>query len=690
MRRLVICLLLMMLPCAALANGWGAPGTTVELFDGNREYSDYSCIANDYTKDGQTVRLVMNSRYHNQLLCAELADGHWRVKNASTTAVYQPGHEKAEKVSLDRYADGFTLFYPDEEYEFSLSGGEYVLSNAQVGDLSFSWSMKGVEVYDDQSTVLWQVGEYWNEDAWVTLDAFNIELLPRSTDEVRRMNAVRALIAGGGELLGEPIMESADETLPVYSAPSEKSWRASDGKASVNLRDTNGLFSYGEIDGWEMIEYQVSLRTSRIGYIHRDSEPLVVRPPRVPVVTVAETYLTDDPNVSQFRQMTIPADAPLTALSCYGPFYVYVETELDGQAIRGFVPMRDLKPAELPAASVDQDALVGAWLETLEDRVDMAGRYLALGEIGLFTGYRVMSPGKLTAMDMDERAAGRWYVRSCPEGLFENQYSDVLILLCDNGKAYCMGLALEDGVLKLDQSETAAHLDSVKPGRAEKRQDVMEEIAGCYQFEAGGTHLPEGELILNADGTASGSNGFTSTWYLTNYSPAEGYIWNNPPYTAYFELGNGATLRLGCLPSAIEGSAYVGAQRLIFSDGEGSGGYLRSDLDVAMMEKIAGNYALVSTGTLLTEGRLRLHPQGYFYSEQGNRDAMSGLWRLTRSDDAYAITFLVNDRSLAHAGETLTYDCAFTPASGDEPATIVLTDGEVSDTYTWDEEAGNG
>lgn len=697
MKRLMIFMLLLMLPCAALANSWGAPGGTVELFEGNPDYADYTCKAafsiNDQSDDDEQAALIMGNRYHHQLICARKVDGHWQMEKVSTTAVYQPGHEKAEEAILSRDAGGFTLFYPDEEYEFTLEGGQWVMSHGLAGGLSFSYANKGVEVDDGQSRVYWQVGEYWDDDAWLTLDRFNISLLPRSTDEVRRMNALRALVNGGGELLGMPVADSLDESLPVYSAPSEDSWRAAEGKATVSLRNTDGLITYGEIDGWELIEYKVSLRTSRIGCILRDSEPLVAQPCRVPAVTVSETYLTDDPNVSQYPQMRIPADSPLTALYCFGPFYVYVETELDGQAIRGFVPMRDLAPAELPAAQTDPDALVGAWLQTVEERND---HYLALSGNGFFTGYNVMSKGKLTADEMDCRAMGRWYVRRCPENLFENQYDDMLILICDDGRAYTMGLALQDGALMLNQSEAPAALRPVQPEKSAVRQAAMERIAGSYRFEAGGTHLTEGDLVLTADGLVSGSDGLAGTWSLTGYDPAEGYIWNNPPYTAYFELEGGVSLRLGCMPVSVEGSPYAGVQNLIFSDSEGSGGYTRSDVDVDMMQEMSGNYAFVSGGPLLTGGPLRLHPEGYFFSEQPDGTTMSGFWMLRQRNDAffdgeadYLITFLVDAWSPIRPGDAMTYGLNYTP-HGAELAQITITDGKDSATYAWEEIAGNG
>lgn len=702
MKRFLICLLLLMLPCAALADEAAGP---LALLTDHPDYARYACVADDLTGPPydriERNRLIMGSGDHLQLVCVELTDGVWRIGQTSTTALYQPGEEKADEAVLHGTAEGFTLFYPDEEYEFIQKDREWALTFARVGELTYDTFDGGVAVRDGTSAVIWQVGEYWDRNAWVTLADFNISLFPRSLDEVRRLNALRAIISGGSSLWAEPVAETEEELLPVYSAPSEDSWRASEGEAAVSLRDTDDLRTYGLFDGWELIEYRVSMGRSRVGYIRHEGEQLRMPFARVPVVADAETWLTDDPGMSQTPMMTIPAGTELTALECYNPFYAYVETERNGQVIRGFVPLRDLLPADQPAAKTNADDLPGAWY----GYASWVGQYLALGEIGRFTSYDAKAlpddPGTLTSRTLYLHAEGRWYLQGCPEGRFEGAYDDALVLVYDDGRVYELGLRLEDGVLKLDPSEGCSEMNRVQPQKGEVQRDAMARVAGTYTFEAGGTHLTEGELILGADGTVRGSDEFggqlAGTWYLTYYNPAEGYIWNDPPYTAYFELDTGAALRLGCMPKSLEESSYVGVQSVIFSDGEGSGSYVRSHVDAAAMATVAGNYAFSSGGMLLTGGPLRLHPEGYFYSEVPDGGTMNGFWMLSRDGEAsygdeypYTITFLVSDDGPIYPGETLAYGCGFTPGADGAPATLVMTDGTDSAVYVWKEEAGNG
>lgn len=62
----------------------------------------------------------------------------------------------------------------------------------------------------------------------------------------------------------------------------------------------------------------------------------------VPIQTVCGTYLTDDPHVSEAHQEELPAGTKLTALGYCGWAYVYVEAEVDGETLYGFVPQRDV------------------------------------------------------------------------------------------------------------------------------------------------------------------------------------------------------------------------------------------------------------------------------------------------------------------------------------------------------------
>ena len=82
----------------------------------------------------------------------------------------------------------------------------------------------------------------------------------------------------------------------------------------------------------------------------------------MPVTVTQDTFLTDDPNVSQYRQMTLNAGSSVRLLGLYDLWYAYVETTLDGRTVRGFVPRAYLRyplPTEEAPEAVAQ--LVGEW-----------------------------------------------------------------------------------------------------------------------------------------------------------------------------------------------------------------------------------------------------------------------------------------------------------------------------------------
>lgn len=147
----------------------------------------------------------------------------------------------------------------------------------------------------------------------------------------------------------------------VWSAPDAKSFRAANGKASVSLKD--GVWYMGGCDGWDMIEYEVSLRTHRIGWIKTGQLPDAWPDPwsELPCEVVSGSYMTDDPFVSQFHTFDTDSLSGFRALGLLTPFYAYVEAEKeDGQIVRGFIPARDvtipdetMSPAGAPMMKTD-------------------------------------------------------------------------------------------------------------------------------------------------------------------------------------------------------------------------------------------------------------------------------------------------------------------------------------------------
>lgn len=131
---------------------------------------------------------------------------------------------------------------------------------------------------------------------------------------------------------------------PVYSGPSEDSYRCADGKASV---DTSGdrvdVAGYDQ-SGWLLVRYQTNKGATRVGYI----------PPRfvkgfktnmelhfqqIPMVAANDIEVTDNPldGWSPFGLLFAGEEYTILAQYTYHGDWYYIECEIDGQRARGFI-----------------------------------------------------------------------------------------------------------------------------------------------------------------------------------------------------------------------------------------------------------------------------------------------------------------------------------------------------------------
>ena len=435
---LILPLMMMVMPVAS-ANGWGLPEALVPLVSNTNDYDDYYHLADDYARKENSARIIMQSRYHNQLIAAEKGADGWKSVIVSTTAVYQPSEQSTSgKPKLARINNGFELAYPKvkELYRFeyiSNDWGEmaYTLMYAKMGSVE-------IERKESYRYLVTQGTDsaMWSEE--VTLENFNIHNMPkRGPDDVRRINEANEGLQYLAYLYPQVVsgQTSGKKSYAVYSAPDTSSYRAAKGKASVSTGDDYNL--YLTVGDWSLIEYRVSLRTSRFGWAqlgnHGDetTEDLV----RVPMLTAFDTYLTDDPNVSEYHQAELPAGTKLTALSHpNGWAYFYVEATVDGKITRGFVPQRDVvfDDVELP----DEEAkLVGSW--QMEAGGEFWDYYLRLDADGKFYG---------SDNDGAQPYHGTWSVVQTPAGSNLYWVGDVptIVFRCVNGTVYRYGVEVSD------------------------------------------------------------------------------------------------------------------------------------------------------------------------------------------------------------------------------------------------------
>ena len=136
----------------------------------------------------------------------------------------------------------------------------------------------------------------------------------------------------------------AGQKLEVYSAPSAASYRAANGKASVS---TNGaVYAMGWDNGWLLVMYETNNGQARIGYVDgaKAKGDIPVLPQlslaRVPCQVLTTAGLTDDPAKTGKALIQLPAGTQVTYLTTMynAGAWDYIETTINGQTARGFVP----------------------------------------------------------------------------------------------------------------------------------------------------------------------------------------------------------------------------------------------------------------------------------------------------------------------------------------------------------------
>jgi hypothetical protein len=459
-------ILLAMLPWYAMANQWGISGELyTAVSDAGDTWDAYSVM-----EQASGTLAIMKSKYHHVLMCL-MDDG----LHTYTKAVYQPGETDAE-VALEAAGDGFTLSYgTDETYSFCPAEEGYMLEQARVGDLILTGcrdeetgDIYRYEAVQGSESATWYASQHLGE--------FNIALFPRSVAEIRRLNLLGGALASGDSLF--PRLDGDTPALrrfsgvgagteAVYSAPYEESaWRAADGKAAVGLAGELWYLRsyYDTLTGkaYACIRYAVSQRTHRIGYIRGTTldpdadtawaETDSVWAPydqllSVPLRAVSDTYLTDDPDVSQYPQFAVPAGTLFDCMALYGESYAYVGAEVrDGQFVDGgaivwgFVPLRALEPlfAQEAPQSI-RDSLVGTWSIS-------AGGSMIPDPITFYANGTYQTP----------YGQGTWIVRVYNPGCnlyWNNPPYELWLTDTDTGMVTVRGLSFQQGGFSLSNSE---------------------------------------------------------------------------------------------------------------------------------------------------------------------------------------------------------------------------------------------
>ena len=135
----------------------------------------------------------------------------------------------------------------------------------------------------------------------------------------------------------------ADQSLPVYSAPSTSAWRGANNKASVS---TNGaIYAAGWESGWLLLMYETNNGSVRVGYVSaksiRGGVPMddYLTFSYAPATVTARCTLTDDPARTGTAIATLQPGDRVTWLTRFynNSAWDYVEVTVSGKTARGFI-----------------------------------------------------------------------------------------------------------------------------------------------------------------------------------------------------------------------------------------------------------------------------------------------------------------------------------------------------------------
>lgn len=336
----------------ALANSWDVEGGLAPLFDGapvldrmTRRASDAATAA--YEAEGVSV-LVMGRRDVNLLCIAREGEDGWALEETHLLAVRQ-GEEAAE-ITLAQDAGGyqFTMTYADPwplSYTFAEADGGWALAKMTSAVTSDAEPLVATR---EDAGFRFRQGDAEILLPWqgpLTLDAFVVQRFPDTMGWLEGVNLT--MLSGALRLPGaQTVLAEAERTLPVYQGPGKAYYRAARGGAMMSTREP--FVVYGEENGWLLIGYTVQKGVMRFGYVETSklggvqAPKLALAPVQMPLTM--STEMKFDPVYFYEIGPVFDAGTPVTYLAMFDVTCAFVEAQLDGEPVRGFVSAANLLP----------------------------------------------------------------------------------------------------------------------------------------------------------------------------------------------------------------------------------------------------------------------------------------------------------------------------------------------------------
>lgn len=359
--RLFLCLVVMFLiPDAAFSAGLqsGLPEELRMLVDSDGRFHNYTLLtADEDTLQGRPADLslfVLTKGECCVLFVAIEEEDAWILQQYSRLSLYPKTKQNIDLQLLKVDNRHFEMKWPKESYLFSIGGGGFpaCLCKAEFETehgacvATREDDGAGMRFTCDGAETKWNLHEN-NQMIWPN---FNPALFPKSIESVNRSNAV--LNALPEKHFSEILLETKllQNHVTVYNCPSDTSREVD----NASLFSNETFVYYGNDGAWCTIGYQDGIERAYLGCIAIDQLRLGKRErditrshfDAVALVAYRDTWLTDDPVLSQKCYLEIPCGTTLIGLSGWDAGYVYAEVTTDGETIRGFVPIQDLALAE--------------------------------------------------------------------------------------------------------------------------------------------------------------------------------------------------------------------------------------------------------------------------------------------------------------------------------------------------------
>ena len=346
-----------------------------------------------------------------------------------------------------------------------------VFSGGEVHGLTFA-------LEDERYTVTDAAGEaaVWGAEG-IARDGFCAGLLPRSLEEVRRMNRVMAYLADDA-LSGTwaTVDLGQNRTVPVYAAPLEDAWRGANGRAAVSFAEPFTLLASFGNEGWWLIEYETGDGARRVGYIPQQAYDRAVPygwwliPMTLPLCE--DATMTDDPHGARREIARFAAGESLTVLGYYDGLWAYAQTEIDGKTARGFVPLRALTTPE-------EELLMGVMAELTGEWAFAGG-----GEVLGLAGVVFSDDGRLCSCTTDDDESIFPAEHLIPDGTWQTYaVYESPDRVYGEGVPYVLEITCGDGTVR------RYSLEWIDASEARSGRDTL----GVYVGEGGGFYQRMGE-----------------------------------------------------------------------------------------------------------------------------------------------------------------------------------------------------